>query len=235
MKKFNYSFLSERQNEFLFLYSIRNETYNSIAEKMDISSARVRQILIKISKRIWFFVRNIKEATESEFPFLFKLIFHSLRTIKTNPEEVIFELNKLDIIVNAIEGIKNMEKRKPIQIIREKGFITALCNDGTIFNYDFSLSEWIELQEIPQSLEYVKQQSLQRNELEEELKSTPIETLEYTVRTSNCLKAEGIETVYDLIQWTEVELLKTPNLGKKSLTEIKDKLANRGLSLGMKA
>ena len=62
----------------------------------------------------------------------------------------------------------------------------------------------------------------------------PIDDLELTVRSANCLKAESIYYVGDLIQRTEVELLKTPNLGKKSLTEIKDVLASRGLSLGMR-
>ena len=62
----------------------------------------------------------------------------------------------------------------------------------------------------------------------------PIDDLELTVRSANCLKAESIYYIGDLIQKTEVELLKTPNLGKKSLTEIKDVLFSRGLSLGMK-
>ncbi|CAN5894317.1 MAG: DNA-directed RNA polymerase subunit alpha [Chromatiales bacterium USCg_Taylor] len=61
-----------------------------------------------------------------------------------------------------------------------------------------------------------------------------IDDLELTVRSANCLKAENIYYIGDLIQRTEVELLKTPNLGKKSLTEIKDVLATRGLSLGMR-
>ena len=62
----------------------------------------------------------------------------------------------------------------------------------------------------------------------------PVDDLELTVRSANCLKAENIYCIGDLIQRTEVELLKTPNLGKKSLTEIKDVLASRGLSLGMR-
>lgn len=62
----------------------------------------------------------------------------------------------------------------------------------------------------------------------------PIDDLELTVRSTNCLKAENIYQIADLIQKTEVELLKTPNLGKKSLTEIKDVLASKGLSLGVK-
>ena len=62
----------------------------------------------------------------------------------------------------------------------------------------------------------------------------PVDDLELTVSSANCLKAENIYYIGDLIRRTEVELLKTPNLGKKSLTEIKDVLASRGLSLGMR-
>jgi DNA-directed RNA polymerase subunit alpha len=62
----------------------------------------------------------------------------------------------------------------------------------------------------------------------------PVDDLELTVRSANCLKAENIFYIGDLIQRTEVDLLKTPNLGKKSLTEIKDVLATKGLSLGMR-
>ncbi|SCN47811.1 DNA-directed RNA polymerase alpha subunit [methanotrophic endosymbiont of Bathymodiolus azoricus (Menez Gwen)] len=62
----------------------------------------------------------------------------------------------------------------------------------------------------------------------------PVDDLELTVRSANCLKAENIYYIGDLIQRTEFELLKTPNLGRKSLTEIKDVLALKGLSLGMR-
>ena len=62
----------------------------------------------------------------------------------------------------------------------------------------------------------------------------PVDDLELTVRSANCLKAESIYFIGDLVQRTEVELLKTPNLGKKSLTEIKDVLASRGFHLGMR-
>ena len=63
----------------------------------------------------------------------------------------------------------------------------------------------------------------------------PVDDLELTVRSANCLKAENIYYIGDLIQRTETELLKTPNLGRKSLNEIKEVLASRGLTLGMKA
>ncbi|PZO21781.1 MAG: DNA-directed RNA polymerase subunit alpha [Betaproteobacteria bacterium] len=62
----------------------------------------------------------------------------------------------------------------------------------------------------------------------------PVDDLELTVRSANCLKAENIYYIGDLIQRTENELLKTPHLGRKSLNEIKEVLAARGLTLGMK-
>ena len=62
----------------------------------------------------------------------------------------------------------------------------------------------------------------------------PVDELELTVRSANCLKAENIYYIGDLIQRTENELLKTPNLGRKSLNEIKEVLASRGLTLGVK-
>ncbi|MGB5344868.1 MAG: DNA-directed RNA polymerase subunit alpha [Woeseia sp.] len=62
----------------------------------------------------------------------------------------------------------------------------------------------------------------------------PVDELELTVRSANCLKAENIMYIGDLVQRTEVELLRTPNLGKKSLTEIKEVLEDHGLGLGMR-
>ncbi|PPI88565.1 DNA-directed RNA polymerase subunit alpha [Candidatus Pantoea edessiphila] len=87
---------------------------------------------------------------------------------------------------------------------------------------------------------FVDLQDLHQPEIKEEkpefdpLLLRPVDDLELTVRSANCLKAETIHYIGDLVQRTEVELLKTPNLGKKSLTEIKDVLASRGLSLGMR-
>lgn len=84
---------------------------------------------------------------------------------------------------------------------------------------------------------------LQDTKVEEEEDTTPpidpvllrpVDDLELTVRSANCLKAEDIYYIGDLIQRTETELLKTPNLGRKSLTEIKEVLASKGLTLGSK-
>ena len=62
----------------------------------------------------------------------------------------------------------------------------------------------------------------------------PVDELELTVRSANCLKAESVMYIGDLVQRSEVELLRTPNLGKKSLTEIKEILESHGLTLGMR-
>ncbi|MEN8259366.1 MAG: DNA-directed RNA polymerase subunit alpha [Pseudomonadota bacterium] len=89
-------------------------------------------------------------------------------------------------------------------------------------------------------VDFEKMEELEEHEIRDDEKSfdplllRPVDDLELTVRSANCLKAENIFYIGDLIQRTEVELLKTPNLGKKSLTEIKDVLATKGLSLGMR-
>ena len=61
----------------------------------------------------------------------------------------------------------------------------------------------------------------------------PVDDLELTVRSANCLKAESIYYIGDLVQRNESDLLKAPNLGRKSLNEIKDILSSKGLTLGM--
>jgi DNA-directed RNA polymerase subunit alpha len=63
--------------------------------------------------------------------------------------------------------------------------------------------------------------------------SKPIEHLELSVRSNNCLRSAGIEKIYELVQKTEEELLKTKNFGRKSLSEIKETLANLGLGLNL--
>jgi DNA-directed RNA polymerase subunit alpha len=90
------------------------------------------------------------------------------------------------------------------------------------------LSVFSDLEGTPISIETPKQSSV------DPILLRPVDDLELTVRSANCLKAENIYYIGDLIQRTETELLKTPNLGRKSLNEIKEVLASRGLTLGMK-
>ena len=61
-----------------------------------------------------------------------------------------------------------------------------------------------------------------------------MDELELSVRSANCLQQANIKTIGDLVQRTEAEMLKTKNFGRKSLKEIKEILAEMGLSLGMK-
>ena len=63
--------------------------------------------------------------------------------------------------------------------------------------------------------------------------SRRVESLDLPVRAANCLKSEGIEFIGNLVQRTEMDLLRTPNLGRKSLSEIKVILGEHGFSLGM--
>lgn len=86
---------------------------------------------------------------------------------------------------------------------------------------------------VDMKFEESRKESKEKNEFDPILLRS-VDDLELTVRSANCLKAENINYIGDLVQKTENELLKTPNLGKKSLTEIKDVLASRSLSLGMK-
>lgn len=97
------------------------------------------------------------------------------------------------------------------------------------------LSVFVDYNKHPVKIEEEEQQEKQKveeQELEHKL-STPITELELSVRAANCINAAGIKSICDLVQKTEAEMLKYRNFGKKSLTEIKLKLAEMGLSLGM--
>ena len=102
----------------------------------------------------------------------------------------------------------------------------AIRRAATILQQQLAVFVDLEKEAEPQKVE-------ERDEIDPVL-LRPVDDLELTVRSANCLKAENVYFIGDLVQRTEVELLKTPNLGKKSLTEIKDVLASKGLSLGMR-
>lgn len=102
----------------------------------------------------------------------------------------------------------------------------AIRRSATILQQQ--LSPFVDLKSSPISKDNADQQSVNPIYLR------PVDDLELTVRSANCLKAESIYFIGDLVQRTETDLLKTPNLGKKSLTEIKNVLATHNLSLGMR-
>src|SRR5580700_8440892 len=102
----------------------------------------------------------------------------------------------------------------------------AIRRSATILQQQ--LAPFVDLRSAPLLKEATDQQSVNPIYLR------PVDDLELTVRSANCLKAESIFYIGDLVQRTETDLLKTPNLGKKSLTEIKNVLASHGLALGTK-
>ncbi len=101
----------------------------------------------------------------------------------------------------------------------------AIRRSATILSHQ--LASFVDLDSQPQ-----KKEEEESSKIDPQL-LRPVDDLELTVRAANCLKAESIRFIGDLVQRKESDLLKTPNLGKKSLTEIKNVLADRGLSLGM--
>jgi len=103
----------------------------------------------------------------------------------------------------------------------------AIRRSATILQQQ--LAAFVDLQSAP----LVQEKSL-REDAVNPIFQRPVDDLELTVRSANCLKAENIFFIGDLVQRTEADLLKTPNLGKKSLTEIKNVLAAHGLALGTK-
>ena len=113
--------------------------------------------------------------------------------------------------------------------------VVALCDDGSIWqmeripSYEKYGTNWTRLKDIPQDNSDDKIQT-KLNELGIDY----VSELEFTVRTDNVLKAVGILTIHELVKKTQLDLMKIPNMGKKTLTEIKDVLESKGLYLGMK-
>jgi len=103
----------------------------------------------------------------------------------------------------------------------------AIRRSATILQQQ--LAAFVDLQSAPT----IQEKSLREDSVNP-IFHRPVDDLELTVRSANCLKAENIFFIGDLVQRAESDLLKTPNLGKKSLTEIKNVLAAHGLSLGTK-
>ncbi|QGG80837.1 DNA-directed RNA polymerase subunit alpha [Litorivicinus lipolyticus] len=136
-------------------------------------------------------------------------------------------VNKVSYVVEAARVEQRTDLDKLVIELESNGTLDpeeAVTLAATILQKQLSVFVNFENEVTPQAEE--------KGEEIDPILLRPVDDLELTVRSANCLKAENILYIGDLIQRTEVELLKTPNLGKKSLTEIKDVLASRGLSLG---
>jgi DNA-directed RNA polymerase subunit alpha len=145
---------------------------------------------------------------------------------------------QLDASFSPIRRVSyNVENARVAQSTDLDKLIIDLQTNGTVDPEEAIRTAATILQ--AQLSSFVNLQSMEDEVAEEEeadidpILLRPVDELELTVRSANCLKAENIYYIGDLIQRTEVELLRTPNLGKKSLTEIKDVLASHGLSLGI--
>ena len=90
---------------------------------------------------------------------------------------------------------------------------------------------FINFEEVPEQTEEVSERGMDKMN---EVLNRSVEELELSVRSYNCLKNANIQTIGELVQKTEAEMLRTKNFGRKSLNEIKEILANMGLSLGMR-
>jgi DNA-directed RNA polymerase subunit alpha len=90
---------------------------------------------------------------------------------------------------------------------------------------------FINFEELPETAEEPAERAMSQMN---EVLSRSVEELELSVRSYNCLKNANIQTIGDLVQKTEAEMLRTKNFGRKSLNEIKEILGSLGLSFGMK-
>jgi DNA-directed RNA polymerase subunit alpha len=139
----------------------------------------------------------------------------------------------LDRLIVDIEtnGVISPEEsvRQSARILVEQLSVFAALEGGAI-----SFSDMAAMGTIPSAAGLPMQNPGARGPQMDPILMRPVDDLELTVRSANCLKAENIYYIGDLIQRTENELLKTPNLGRKSLNEIKEVLATRGLTLGMR-
>lgn len=159
---------------------------------------------------------------------------------EASSEEIVenFGFLEVDAIYNPVKRVGySVESARVEQRTDLDKLVIDLETDGTISPEDAIKRAATILQQ--QLLAFVDLESsiLKEPEKEEEeidpVLLKPVEDLELTVRSANCLKAEAVQYIGDLVQKSENDLLKTPNLGKKSLNEIKEVLQSRGLSLGM--
>lgn len=164
-----------------------------------------------------------------------RLVLSKNNQIKKNldgwfPLDAFFSpVNKVNFKIESTKTKSKIELDKLIIFVETNGTITAseaLHWSSKILTEQLAVFIKFDKKEI-------EEQKTLKESINPELFKT-VESLELTVRSANCLKSENIKYVGDLIQKTESELLKTPNFGKKSLSEIKDLLSSKGLSLGTK-
>ena len=162
--------------------------------------------------------------------------FHSVKSLKDEGQEI--GLLRLDASYSPVRKVSyTVENARVEQRTDLDKLIIDIDTDGTIEAEEIlkisatilqhQLSAFAELGRLEEVIEEKEEIKI------DPVMLRPVDELELTVRSANCLKAESVQFIGDLVTKRESDLLRTPNLGKKSLNEIKEVLASRGLSLGL--
>ncbi len=179
-------------------------------------------------------VRNLQD-NKSIGRIVLDASFSPVRRVSYQVESArVEQRTDLDRLIVDIEtnGVISPEEtvRQSARILVEQLAVFASLEGGTLSFGDLAAQQG----SAPQAVGAAAPNMAARGPQMDPILTRPVDDLELTVRSANCLKAENIYYIGDLIQRTENELLKTPNLGRKSLNEIKEVLATRGLTLGMR-
>ena len=164
--------------------------------------------------------------------------FHSVKSLKDEDEGQEIGLLRLDASYSPVKRVSyTVENARVEQRTDLDKLIIDIDTDGTIEAEEIlkisatilqhQLSAFAELGRLEEVIEEKEEIKI------DPVMLRPVDELELTVRSANCLKAENVQFIGDLVTKRESDLLRTPNLGKKSLNEIKEVLASRGLSLGL--
>lgn len=188
---------------------------------VNINQDRSIDIKIKVERGRGYVPSSVRKEHRDQVPVGTLLVDSAFSPVKKVAYQV--ETTRVEQRTNLDKLIIELETNGTVDPEYVVKSAAAILHDQLSVFVDFEkVSEQIS------SVEEVQEQAF------DPILLRPVDDLELTVRSANCLKAENIFYIGDLIQRTEVELLRTPNLGKKSLTEIKDILAVKGLSLGMR-
>ena len=155
--------------------------------------------------------------------------------IGTIPIDAVFSpVNRVNYVVgNARVGQRTDYDKLTLEVWTD-GSVTpedAVAYAAKIFKDQMSIFITFDEEKVPETAHKTKDEE---TPLYNENLNRSVEELELSVRSANCLKNAEINKIYQLVQKTEAEMLKTKNFGRKSLNEIKEVLSEMGLSLGMK-
>lgn len=220
-------YISDRDNE-IFDRIINGEKFQSVSDDLGENLTRIKTTFDKVRKKITFHLRESVAISESEKERLEDLWGTS--HWRDNSDFLLSLIKKDEKFEKSKKLLTSHSSREILSTHQNNGDIVAFCSDYSVWEYIQGNGAWVCLSKLQQSSPIYSGM----NTVSFDILTSPIEELGFTVRTCNLLHSENINTIFELVQWTEIELLKIPNLGKKPLTEIQDVLASKGLSLSMK-